>query len=365
MSYEVETLVRRVDDLPNPDWLNNVSDSSNLLYLSESKKAVFERNPFLRDKNQPAQFIGMVDGHVMGRLNPFTYQIVADGYIYEVAAGDSLFVEEKYRGTMYALDLIDMQTQAAQGLATLNCGLSKAAQKFVKLNGDTIFYLERFVLFSRCDDFLKGRIREVFRKILSPILNVVLVLYRKLLSMLVWLRTWRWKIEKISLSNKVAIKEFCDQISKDEHRFRVNITPEWIEWVLGNDFFGDTNPEKTLYRISTRGKLIGYALARFGENGRGRRGKILDWQIVPECRRISSWLFLRIATKIADKCDVVVLQIPEDDKSMRTLSRFLLRLPRQMAVLHCAEDSPLTRHPGYADKTNWRIRPSIGDACFY
>ena len=61
-----------------------------------------------------------------------------------------------------------------------------------------------------------------------------------------------------------------------------------------------------------------------------------------------------------------MISVSKSDASViKVLARLLPRMPEQAATVHVRDGSPLEKHEGWRDQSNWRIRPIMGDCAFY
>lgn len=362
MRIKVKTTFRTVSDLLKKDSLVGIEDPQNRLEISEAKRLTFERNPVLKD-GAKAQIIGTVDGKVMGRLNVFMYGVKADEKVYEALGGDSLWVDDLYRKTLYALDLVEMHNNLSADHLSLNTGISHDAQNLFKMSGNKMFPILKFALVKHCSELLETRLPAWLRRIVGPILDVGFFFKRIQMSLAVRRKTRNWRFEPVDTADEAAMRQVSESILQDPHRFAVHASPAWLKWIVENDF--DAHREKVLYRCWDGKCLIGYVLARTPGNGRGR-GKIKEWQLTPEHADREPWLLMAAAKHLIGKCDYVIVSFsPDSRETAETVRRFLLRLPDQYVTLGLGDDCPLARHRGYDDSRNWRIRPAIGDVSFY
>lgn len=369
MDMEVKTTYRRISDLGNPKFLEErgISDADHILDIWPSKERVFSSNPFLKDRNDVVQIIGSVDGIAMGRLNRFPYQIVADGEVLDVISGESLLVKAEYRKTLYALDICQLQLDLTPSAIEVSCGLSAQAQKLTRLGKmASMFSIPKFAFVRHCSTLVRDRLPTVVRFVLCPLLDVLFLLHRLIIGSLVRLRTMGWRFEAVDLADEAKIQEFCSLVASDAKRFRINVTPAWVRWVNENDFKGAENPIKRLYRCTKGNELVGYVMTRAERHEVGGRAKIQEWQLTERYANREGWFLIRAAMLIAKLSDFVVISLSAaETRTIRLLKRLLLKLPGQVVVVTACKGSPLRVLDGYKDISKWRLRPAMGDACFY
>ena len=166
------------------------------------------------------------------------------------------------------------------------------------------------------------------------------------------------------MGNQEAIQQFCDLIAVDEHRFREDMDPKGISWILTNDFFPAAMADKKFYCVKVKDQTIGYFMTRRSEQG--TRGRILEWQTVKGAESAIPWMLIRAAKLLIRNTDAVVVSVgAEETAIIKVLKKILVPFTTQHAVVGARNDSPLRKHEGWDKAVNWRIRPAMGDGCFY
>ena len=142
------------------------------------------------------------------------------------------------------------------------------------------------------------------------------------------------------------------------------MSPEFLKWVLENDFDPVELADKRLWRVSVKDKVMGFVMTRV--SNMGARVRVVEWQAVPGEEKEIPWMILAAAFKALGGHSAVVISVDSNDKGLvSTLRRLLPRLPDQAATVNVSAGSPLERHEGWKDQANWRIRPIMGDCAFY
>ena len=361
---DVQTYYRTVDELSSHGRFASLEDLNSYLDFSPEKVRTFEQNPYLKTKETTAQLLGVTDGKIIGAVGVFPLRVCADDKKYEACACPLIHVLPDYRKTLYGIDLSKATATVSADKMTINCGLSHMSAKMNKLFKTPVFPLRQFAYVKRSRLFFGQRIPRWLHWMALPLMDVAFAVHRCLASLSVAIKTHSWIVERISVDDEDRIKEFCELIKSDPHRFREHIGPEWVNWVLTNDFFPLEVADKRLYRVSLKGQTIGFFMTRLTEQG--ARGRIIEWQVAPGFEKSLPWMMMLAARLLVKKADASIVALGEDEHdAIRTLKHWLLPFPNQHAVIGAHKTSPLRQHDGWREARNWRIRPAMGDGCFY
>ena len=361
---EVTTYYRTVDELSFHGRFAEFEDLNAYLDFPKEKVAVFQNNPYLSSGQVAAQILGVVDGKIIGAEGSFPFHIVAGQKGYEVCACPLSHVHPDYRRTGYGIEMAQKTVDLPADKATLNYGLSEKSARLNRYFGTPVFDVRQFAYVKRSRHFFKQRLPKAVGWFLCPLMDVAFGLHRALVNVVVWFHTLRWKIEQVDVGDKEAIQQFCDLIATDEHRFREDMDPKGISWILTNDFFPATMADKKLYHVKIKDHVIGYFMTRRSEHG--ARGRILEWQTVKGEESAIPWMLMRAAKLLIRYTDAVVVSVGAEEKTIiKVLKKLLVPFTTQHAVVGAREDSPLRTHEGWDQAVNWRIRPAMGDGCFY
>ncbi len=361
---DVQTYYRTVDELSSHGRFASLEDLNAYLDFSPEKVRTFEQNPYLKTKQTTAQILGVTDGKIIGAVGVFPLHVWADGKDYEACACPLIHVHPDYRKTLYGIDLSKATATISADKMTINCGLSHMSAKMNKLFKTPVFPLRQFAYVKRSRLFFGQRIPRVLHWLVLPLMDVAFAVHRCLVAIAVGIKTRKWAIEQIGLDDKTSIQQYCELVKDDSHRFREHIGPEWVEWVLTNDFFPLEVADKRLYKVSLKGQTVGFFMTRLTEQG--ARGRIIEWQIVSGFEKLLPWMLMRAAKMLLRKADASIVAVGEDEHdAIRTLKHWLLPFPNQHAVIGAHKTSPLRQHDGWREAKNWRVRPAMGDGCFY
>ena len=353
-----------VDELSSHGRFSEFEDLNAYLDFPKEKVAAFQNNPYLTSGQVTAQMLGVVDGKIMGAIGSFPFHIIADQKCYEVCACPLIHVHPAYRRTMYGAELSQKTVDLPTDKATLNYGLSEKSARLNRYLGAPIFDIRQFAYVKRSRHFFKQRLPKTVSWFVCPMMDLAFWLHRVFVGIVVWLRTFRWKIERVDVNDEESLRSFCNMVATDEHHFREQIEPKWIQWVLMNDFFPSAMADKKLYCVKVKGKAIGYFMTRRSEHG--ARGRILEWQTVKGSESAIPWMLIRAAKLLIRNTDAVVVSVgAEENAVIKVLKKLLIPFTSQYAIVGAREDSPLRAHDGWDQAVNWRVRPAMGDGCFY
>ena len=361
---EVQTYYRAVDELSTHGRFAGFQDLNAYLDFPKEKVAVFQNNPYLSSDKVTAQILGVADGKIIGAVGVFPLHLIADQKCYEACACPLIHVHSDYRRTMYGVRLLQKTTDISAEKATINYGMSPDSVCLNKMFRFPLFPIRRFVYVKRSRHFFAQRLPKAIAWLLCPMMDVAFWLHRVLVGIVLFFRTFRWKVEQVNVDDEEAIHQFCELIEADEHRFREQMDSKGIKWILTNDFFPSAMADKRLYRVKVRGKAIGYFITR--RSVKGARGRILEWQTVKGAESAIPWMLMRAAKLLIRNTDAVDVSVGLDETAIiKVLKKMLIPFTTQHAVVGARNDSPLRMHEGWDKAVNWRIRPAMGDGCFY
>jgi len=357
---KVESFQRTLDSLDDEHCFDGKIDPAQSLLIGDAKARTFKTCPYIFAGTFPIQTYGLVGNEVVGSINHFCYNIIADGSRYLTAVGDSLYVYDKYRSTMFGVSLLDGLKNLSRDHIVMGCRYSPQAQGVLRLLRYRMFRLNEYKYIKHSMGIVLTR---SYAKFPHFVLDCVYAVIRWVVWMLTWLKTHQLSVREISCLDDSTLNAMADLVKRDVHRFREDVTVEWLRWTLSNDFQVDVT--KKAYGVYVSGILVGFFLVRLCGSGKGE-GKIFEWQLDSRYNRQTIDLMLRVARLCVQKCDYLTLSLgDEDNQNARALKMLLCRRTEQVVALWVAKDSPLTKHEGYGAFSNWRIRPGMGDACFW
>lgn len=361
----VTTIIRTVDQVCKGDAPVGFTGPASLIGVNEGRRDAFLENPFLGDGNQALQIIGHINHEVVGRLNVFPLEIVADGQVITANCGDSLYVRDEYRKTLYGVALLDKLNNVSKDRVSLSAGFSVAAQQLIRLLKNTVYPLRKFMLVRRSRAILAGFGRLHPLIYLSLFFDMGLALYNWVGKCRTRIALRGYELVEVGYDDDVAITKFCKMIADDSHRFRENITPSWVRWVLKNDFHKDWLLSKKLYGYKKRGEFVAFVMTRSTQENGYKIGKIIEWQVDERCRFLERNMIMCAMLKELRDLDYVYLSIGEiDSTGMNWRNGFLPGLGCQVISIGMGKDSPLRQHEGFDNVANWRLRGGMGDLCF-
>jgi hypothetical protein len=174
-----------------------------------------------------------------------------------------------------------------------------------------------------------------------------------------------YELVEVGYDDDVAIAKFCKMIADDSHRFRENITPSWVRWVLKNDFHKDWLLSKKLYGYKKRGEFVAFVMTRSTQENGYKIGKIIEWQVDERCRFLERHMIMCTMLKELRDLDCVYLSIGEvDSVGMNWRKGFLPGFGCHVVSIGMGRDSVLRQYEGVDNVANWRLRGGMGDLCF-
>ena len=362
MAGKIETLVRTVRGLTDDARFASLEDPHGLLPFSEIKLKAYRENPCLGDLDQPCQLIGVKDNKVIGRRNSFPGRFVADGKVYHNRISGSVYVDPKCRASMYALRLLQQALKLPDGELNINCWMSEQNQKFYRLFGSGMVRFEVFEAGGRWSRYMKRVDSPKWKAVVAKFVNVVAAFLCRFFDNRRWRNLPDWNVREIDVADSVSLAAFCDLVGKDHHRYRQEITPEWIRWTVENDFLG--NCRKSVYRVYDGKDFVGFALVRQGYAEKFI--KIYEWQLAEAYADKEAELLSVVAKSVQRYGSRVQIAVGADEES--TVTKLKARFPvthGNYAAITIADGSRFNDFAGIKDPKNWRVRPGMGDACLW
>lgn len=363
MRSKIETWIRTVRQFADDSWLSDVTDPHGLLYVDPAKIKTYCTNPFLVDLEQPCQLIGVKDGRIIGRRNSFPSQIVADGVVCKMRVSGSVYVDPEARSSLYAISLLRRSLQFPDGDLNINCGLSYKNQKFYELLGSAMFKIVMFAGGGRWFRYYKGGTYTGWKAYAAKVVNAGVYLASFLLDWKRWSGLPNWTVQEVDPANLEFISTAARLVSQDRHRYRQDITREWIKWVAENDF-ESTGVRKMILGVYGDSGLVGFGLVRMDSNKRSV--KIFEWQVDLKSEGQESHLLCvlaRYCSKFGYRVQIAVAEA--DERLVQELERRFPRVGFNYSVVTIADGSRFKSFDGIGDAYNWRIRPGMGDAAFW
>lgn len=357
---KTQVVIRSVADLEANKKLEGLNDPEGIALREPGAIRAFVTNPSLISDQFPAELLGVAEGRICAGVRCMPIRISADGNIYESSANPNTIVSTQYRHVGFAIDILEFGLNSPRDNIRLDYYVSKRARKAIKLFGGHVFDIRQFAIVKGSSVFLRDRfkIHRSLTKVMCFCVDFVMFFHRALLRLLTCLKTIGWKMEIAEADEEIA--EFSKMIAEDERRFKVLEDGKFIRWILENDFTDIRSSNKHLWKIQSKGRLLGFVMTR---HNNGERGRILDWQVTPEIKHKEALLLLFAALKLIHDCKSVVISVSAvDRKLVDYFSRMLPPLPLQAATIGAGADSPILKHEGWDNPANWRIRPTMGDS---
>lgn len=363
MAGKIQTFVRTVRGLTEDERLAAFDDPHNLLAFAPCKLKAYRENPYLKDLDQPCQLIGVKDGKVIGRRNSFPSRIVADGVVYDMRISGSVYVDPAARSSLYAISLLNQALKLPDGDLNINCMLSVQNQKFYRLYGSPMFELIEFDAGGRYNRYYKSSGFSGWKKHAAKVVNMVVAAANCLFDRGRWRGIPDWTVRKVDAADEKSVKDACDMIKTDKHRYREEITPEWVKWTLANDFLAADN-HGIMYCVYDGAELVGFALTRYAP--KERKCKIYEWQLSAKYIGREAELLSIVAKTVCQFASRVQIMVGADSSETILKLRFrFLQLGCNYVVVTIAEGSKFNRFEGIKESKSWRIRPGMGDAALW
>lgn len=363
MASKIETLIRTVRGLTDDARFASLEDPYGLLLFSERKLKAYRENPYLGDLDEPCQLIGVKDNKVVGRRNSFPGRFVADGKVYPNRISGSVFVDPKCRSSMYALRLLQQALKLPGGDVNINCYLSLQNQKFYRLFGSAMFRFRVFEAGGRWSAFYKRGAFSGWRRMAANIINIAVAFGNHVAGRRRWRSIPNWTVEEFDADDNMMLCKCCDLIKSDKHRYRQEITPEWIRWTIRNDFYGEVC-HKRIMVVCNGEELIGFALVRYGLATKVNR--IYEWQVSSRYEDFEAEFLSLVAKQLYRFGFRVQIPIGEDNVgSVERLNRRFSQSEGNYVVVTIAKGSKFEGFDGINESRNWRVRPGMGDAALW
>lgn len=368
MVGKVQILTRTVRGLTEDRSFDGFEDPWRLLPFEPCKLKTYRENPYLTDWEQTCQFFGVKDNRVVGRRNSYPARIVAKGHVYNTRISGSVFVEEKSRSSMLAITMLNKALKLPEGDLNINCGLSPVNRKFYRLYGSPMFRLVCFNVGGIWNKYYKGNGYKGWKRVAANMISVAISLLNHLSCCCFgWLKFKGlpdWKIREVDAADDAFIDRACEMVNLDSHPYREEITPAWIKWTLSNDFCAGVCKAKKIYGVYDGEALVGFALVRYSSEW--GRCKIYEWQLAKEYEGQEGEFLSLMAKEMRKHGSSIAIGVGEDSVSTITfLRKRFADVGEDYAVVTMRKDSRFSDFQGIRDSTNWRVRPGMGDACFW
>ena len=236
------------------------------------------------------------------------------------------------------------------------------ARQVIGMFGGAVFSISQFTIVRRSSLFFARRFPSCMSKLVCCLLDLIFLAHRILCSIIIRMRTYNWVLERVL--DDSSIEEFSSHVAEDHHKFREDVSPTFMNWILNNDFESVQKADKSIWRIKKKNATIGFVMTRLSDNG--QRGRILEWQAVHGYEKEVPWMLLCVSRVLVKKCSAVVLSVSSEDLAIvKVLRRLLPRLPTQAATVSITDGSRFAKCAGWREQSNWRLRPIMGDCGFY
>ena len=364
---KVETIQLSLDDVCADRPLDGVADPDGMVGINDGRKLAFMNCPMWREGGRLTQIIGTVGNEAIGRLNVFPLEVVADGKVFSAVCGDSLFVRENFRNTLYAVSLMTRLNTISRDRLSLSAGFSPKARQVVKAIRNTVFLLNKFIVVKRTRSILPTVGRRRLLSKFAWLFDLVLVPYNLIMKIVNHIKVREFVLEEISADDKNALSEFAGLIEKDGHRFRENMTCDVLDWILHNDFVPERLIAKRIFGYKKDGRFVAFVIMREGRTPTGCRiGRMVEWQTQKEFRKHEPCFLLEVMHRSASELDCMTVEVGDEDAAnYSVLKGFLPGGVASVVSIGVGRDSPFKGFEGYGELQNWRLRGGMGDLCFW
>lgn len=346
--------------------LENDPYSIGSLCFGKGRVNTFLSNPNLQDKNVPLIVFERVDGMIMGREMYFPTKMKNGDHVIPSFASSSLFVTEEGRKYMLGASLIMYQIHNMENTVLLYGGMTQMAVDLYKKLSFVVFDVPTLWQIRNANPILQYyRFKGALLSISNMICNVFLGFFHSICRVVYCISNKRFEVVKL-----METPDWVEKIIKDDgHKYSEYHSKEWFNWVINNNFYGKKNDTQGLYGIYQKGTPLGFVLITEREGTNTERkinkinyGTIREWGTVDESI-LSEFQIYRIALALfSQKVDIVSISTL-DCKVKNKLYKYgflnhgSYNIAFRPVGMKLDKDSELI--------TNWRIRASYSDTCFY
>lgn len=368
MAGKLQIVTRTVREVKEGESFAAFSDPLNLLRFDGCKARAYERNPYLPNGDTICQLFGVKDSVIVGRRNSFPARFVADGIVYNCRISGSVYVDLGSRSSLLGITLLSKALKLPDGELNINCGLSPVNRKFYKLAGASMFRMVNFDVGGRWNKFYKGTHFKGWRRFAAWGVSVIITTFNFLNEGLLGWWKFRglpvWSVREISPFDSGFLRRSCDLVKTDCHKYREEITPDWIRWTLTNDFHSATCSAKQMFGVYDRDRFVGFALTR--SSSEWMRKKIYEWQLDPAYEEFEAEFLSLIARQLVTLGSSVSIMVSCDQtETIKKLASRFAMAGDDYAVVTIRSDSKFKSFEGICAQQNWRVRPGMGDACLW
>lgn len=334
--------------------------------LEAGRVKTFLSNPNLDDESDPLIVYEKVDGEVMGRAMFFpTKTRIGVDYIRSYA-GSSLFVHEEARKHMLGASLVMFPIYNKKNTILLYGGMTKMAVDLYKKLKFKIFDIPSVWQIRNFGPILQRlHFRGFLLNCVSVLGNMLLKPYHFLCRIPIYFLCRRYDIVKL----REAPDWLENIIESDNHKYAECHDKEWFNWIINNNFYGRENDKQELYGIYKDKMPLGFVLVTErewsveGDNPYTINfGTVREWGTI-DSNLLNEYKIYKIALSLFSK-NVDVVQISTTDNLTREklhkygfIDRGSYNIAFRPIGMHLDDDSK--------NISNWRIRSSYSDTCFY
>lgn len=331
-------------------------------YMSETRKKTFMNNPNLKDIEDCALYLSVVDDVPAGRLMLFSTRIKLDDTITSAESGSALEVHEEYRKYALGADLMMYWALKDEYDFIIASGISDMALPVYKKLKFHVFEFPRMMMLRNVRCILESKqLKGTFLKITTMLGNVVLKMFNmhgaiksKLLA------------KKFEVKKETIVPEWVDDIVvNDGHKYMEVHNQQWLQWNLDYNFRGLEQDKQSFYSVWSEDKPVGFFMTkeRHREFAGGSLkdvtiGSIVEWG-TQNARIINEAELTTLALRtFSDSVDIV---------EMATADPVVLTKLKKLGFIkhgyaHIAIRDKKHRMPkDFGNPTFWRIRYGYAD----
>lgn len=368
MAAKLQIQYRTVRGLSEDRSFDDYSDPLGLLRFDDCKIKAYRENPYLTDPDAPCQLFGVKDNQIVGRRNSYPARFVANGVVHNCRISGSVFVDVNCRSSLLGITLLNKALKLPDGELNINCGLSPVNREFYRLAGANMFRMVCFNVGGSWNKFYKGNHFRGWKKVAAWCISASISTLNWLSSVFCSRRKFgqlpNWEVREIDPNDKPFLAKAAELIAQDGHKFREEITPEWIKWTLTNDFHVESCSKKQMFGVYDDNRFVGFALTRSSRDW-GRK-KIYEWQLDSAYTTREAEFLSLIAKRINTTGSSTTIMV--DDCQAETVQKLTKRFSiagDDYAVVTIRNDSQYKAIEGIREQKNWRVRPGMGDACLW
>lgn len=331
-------------------------------YMSETRKKTFLNNPNLKDIEDCALYLSIVDDIPAGRLMLFPTRIKLDDTVTYAESGSALEVHEEYRKYALGIDLMMYWALKDEYDFIIASGISDMALPVYKKLKFHVFEFPRMMMLRNVRCILESKqLKGTFLKITTMLGNVVLKMFNMYGTIKSKLFAKRFEVKK-----ETIVPEWVDDIVvNDGHKYMEVHNQQWLQWNLDYNFRGLEQDKQSFYSVWSEDKPVGFFMTkeryRVLAGGRLKNvtiGSIVEWG-TKDASIIGETELTALALRtFSDSVDVVEMATTDSEVVIKLKKFGFIKY----GCAHIAvKDKKHRMSEDFADPTFWRIRYGYAD----